>query len=86
MGSDTVHIGVDVSKGKLDIYVPAKKEGARPVTKEVDSVVCKRRRRCAQRGNSRHAETNCYIVHYRRFHAPFLSARPTGDSSIPKMM
>ena len=35
MNSDTVHIGVDVSKGKLDIYVPAKKEGSRPMTKEV---------------------------------------------------
>ena len=32
MKSDTVHIGVDVSKGKLDIYVPAKKEGSRPLT------------------------------------------------------
>ena len=39
MKSDTVHIGVDVSKGKLDIYVPAKKEGSRPLTKEVDNSV-----------------------------------------------
>ena len=37
MKSDTVHIGVDVSKEKLDIYVPAKKEGSRPMTKEVDN-------------------------------------------------
>ena len=37
MNSDTVHIGVDVSKEKLDIYVPAKREGARPMTKEVDN-------------------------------------------------
>ena len=37
MKSDGVHIGVDVSKEKLDIYVPAKKEGSRPVTKEVDN-------------------------------------------------
>jgi len=37
MKSDTVHIGVDVSKAKLDIYVPASKEGSRPVTKEVDN-------------------------------------------------
>ena len=35
MKSGVVHIGVDVSKGKLDIYVPAEKEGSRPVTKEV---------------------------------------------------
>ena len=39
MKSDTVHIGVDVSKEKLDIYVPAKKEGSRPLTKEVDNSV-----------------------------------------------
>lgn len=37
MKSDTVHIGVDVSKGKLDIYVPAKKEGLRPTMMEVDN-------------------------------------------------
>ena len=37
MKSDICHIGVDVSKEKLDIYVPAKKEGSRPVTKEVDN-------------------------------------------------
>ena len=35
MKSDTVHIGVDVSKEKLDVYVPARKEGLRPETKEV---------------------------------------------------
>ena len=35
MKSDTVHIGVDVSKLKLDIYVPARREGARPTTREV---------------------------------------------------
>ena len=28
MKSGTVHIGVDVSKEKLDIYVPAKEEGS----------------------------------------------------------
>jgi transposase len=39
MKSDAVHIGVDVSKAKLDIYVPAEKEGSRPVTKEVDNDV-----------------------------------------------
>ena len=33
----TVHIGVDVSKAKLDIYVPATEEGARPTTDEVDN-------------------------------------------------
>jgi len=37
MKSGTVHIGVDVSKEKLDIYVPAKEEGSRPLTKEVDN-------------------------------------------------
>lgn len=37
MNSDTVHIGVDVSKEKLDIYVPAKREGSRSMTKEVDN-------------------------------------------------
>ena len=34
-----VHIGVDVSKAKLDVYVPATKEGARPTTVEVDNAV-----------------------------------------------
>ena len=29
MKSDSVHIGVDVSKAKLDVYVPAKQEGLR---------------------------------------------------------
>jgi len=33
----SVHIGVDVSKAKLDIYVPAKKEGLRPTAVEVDN-------------------------------------------------
>ena len=33
----SVHIGVDVSKEKLDVYVPAAKEGARPTTMEVDN-------------------------------------------------
>jgi len=37
MKSDVVHIGVDVSKEKLDVYVPARKEGLRPETKEVDN-------------------------------------------------
>ena len=37
MKSDTVHIGVDVSKGKLDIYVPDRKEGLRAETREVDN-------------------------------------------------
>ena len=39
MKSDTVHIGVDVSKDKLDIYVPAKGKGLRPVTHEVGNRV-----------------------------------------------
>ncbi len=39
MKSDTVHIGVDVSKEKLDVYVPARKEGLRPETKEVDNSI-----------------------------------------------
>ena len=33
----SVHIGVDVSKEKLDVYVPAAKEGDRPTTTEVDN-------------------------------------------------
>ena len=37
MKSDGLHIGVDVSKEKLDVYVPARKEGLRPETKEVDN-------------------------------------------------
>ena len=41
MKSDTVHIGVDVSKEKLDIYVPAYKEGMRPTSKEVDNLARK---------------------------------------------
>lgn len=35
--SSRVNIGVDVSKAKLDIYVPAAKEGDRPTTTEVDN-------------------------------------------------
>ena len=35
MKSDSVHIGVDVSKAKLDVYVPAKQEGLRATTFEV---------------------------------------------------
>ena len=37
MKPDGVHIGVDVSKEKLDVYVPAREEGLRPETKEVDN-------------------------------------------------
>ena len=39
MKSDVVHIGVDVSKEKLDVFVPAQKEGMRPATKELDNGV-----------------------------------------------
>ena len=39
MKSDIVHIGVDVSKEKLDVFVPAHKEGMRPTAKEVDNSV-----------------------------------------------
>ena len=39
MKSDTVYIGVDVSKAKLDVYVPPKKEGLRAVTKELENNV-----------------------------------------------
>ena len=35
----SVHIGVDVSKERLDIYVPAAKEGVRPTTAEVDNSI-----------------------------------------------
>ena len=35
----SVHIGVDVSKERLDIYVPAAKEGDRPTTTEVDNSI-----------------------------------------------
>ena len=35
----SVHIGVDVSKEKLDVYVPAEKEGGRPTTTEVDNSI-----------------------------------------------
>lgn len=38
-GVHSVHIGVDVSKAKLDVYVPATKEGAGPTTVEVDNAV-----------------------------------------------
>ena len=33
----SVHIGVDVSKEKLDVYVPATKDGDHPTTTEVDN-------------------------------------------------
>ena len=39
MKSDMVHIGVDVSKEKLDVFVPAQKEGMRPTAKELDNDV-----------------------------------------------
>ena len=39
MKSGIVHIGVDVSKEKLDVFVPAHKEGMRPTTKELDNSV-----------------------------------------------
>lgn len=39
MKSGIVHIGVDVSKEKLDVFVPAQKEGMRPTTKGVDNCV-----------------------------------------------
>ena len=39
MKSDTVHIGVDVSKEKLDVFVPAQKEGMRPTAKELHNNV-----------------------------------------------
>ena len=39
MKSDILYIGVDVSKEKLDVFVPAQKEGMRPTTKEVDNSV-----------------------------------------------
>ena len=35
----SVHIGVDVSKEKLDVYVPAAKKGDRPTTTEVDNSI-----------------------------------------------
>ena len=31
--------GVDVSKAKLDIFVPATKEGVRPSTEQVDNTI-----------------------------------------------
>ena len=39
MKSDMVHMGVDVSKEKLDVFVPAQKEGMRPTAKELDNNV-----------------------------------------------
>ena len=39
MKSDVMHIGVDVSKEKLDVFVPAQKEGMRPTAKELDNSV-----------------------------------------------
>jgi len=39
MKSGIVHIGVDVSKEKLDVFVPAHKEGMRPTAKELDNSV-----------------------------------------------
>lgn len=37
MKLDTVYIGVDVSKAKLDVYIPPKKEGLRAETKELEN-------------------------------------------------
>ena len=39
MKMDSVYIGVDVSKAKLDVYVPAKREGLRVATFEVDNSI-----------------------------------------------
>ncbi|MBR4616960.1 MAG: transposase [Kiritimatiellae bacterium] len=39
MKPDAVYIGVDVSKAKLDVFVPAQKEGMRPTAKELDNDV-----------------------------------------------
>ena len=39
MKSDVVHIGVDVSKEKLDVFVPARREGMRPTMREVGNCV-----------------------------------------------
>ena len=39
MKSGIVHIGVDVSKEKLDVFVPAHKEGVRPTKKELNNGV-----------------------------------------------
>ena len=39
MKSDVVHIGVDVSKEKLDVFVPAPREGIRPVAREMDNSI-----------------------------------------------
>ena len=35
----SVHVGVDISKEKLDVYVPAVKEGDRPTTTEVNNSI-----------------------------------------------
>lgn len=37
--TNVIHIGVDVSKEKLDVYVPALKEGQRPTTLDIDNDV-----------------------------------------------
>lgn len=37
MKSDAVYIGVDVSKAKLDVYIPPKKEGLRAEIKEIEN-------------------------------------------------
>ena len=39
MKSEIVHIGVDVSKERLDVFVPAQKEGMRPTAKELGNGV-----------------------------------------------
>ena len=39
MKSDVVHIGVDVSKEKLAVFVPPPREGMRPVTREMDNSI-----------------------------------------------
>ena len=39
MKSGIVHIGVDVSKERLDVFVPAQRDGMRPTAKEVGNCV-----------------------------------------------
>ena len=39
MKSEMVHIGVDVSKERLDVFVPAQEEGMRPTAKELGNGV-----------------------------------------------
>ena len=39
MKSEMVHIGVDVSKERLDVFVPAQKEGMRPTAKGLVSIL-----------------------------------------------